>query len=82
MNCYGNYSKVPIEFVVCRSTKTFLIFYIVKLIILNDPMITLLGNPYCRGRLSIFDILVINSLDQLIFTLEILFEPSPSLSVP
>jgi hypothetical protein len=31
------------------------------------------GDPYCRGRLSMVDLLVLTSLDQLIFVLKILF---------
>ncbi len=49
--------------------------------------------PYCRGRLSTVDILVLTSLDQLLFIVKILFtyvtkqaslvgRPSPLVSVP
>jgi hypothetical protein len=58
-------------------------------------MNTISRNPYLRGRLSMVDLLVLTSLDQLNFILKIIFtffdeevkevnctESSPSVSVP
>ncbi len=42
-------------------------------VIYDHMFIVQAGNPYCKGRLSTADLLVLTSLDQLIFILKIFF---------